>query len=196
MNWDFWGEDLGWTSLLRRIHQCPVAHCPACCRLLCCRNVLAEMFLQASSTGNPQTASGGPCQLRGPPAARGFAVTRAQVFPLSCLCCQWGENSSPLLWQTCFGTVRMCEIDRMGCYAIPCWVIVTTSADPEWPVAEDCCLSPPPALCHPRLLLSCFQSASLKKKTNKQLAKETCTTGYLMQILLNALTHTYSSGWW
>lgn len=154
---------------------------------------------QTASGGNPQTASGGPPQLRGPSAARDFAVPRAQVFPPQpfMLPCGWGENSSHVLWKAwCFGTVRMCEINGIGCYAIlQCWVILTTSTDPEWPVTEDCCLSLP-ALCHPCvsglpspvLLPVC----PLKKK--KKVAEETCTTGYLMQILLKC-SDTYIQFW-
>jgi len=154
-----------------------------CCRLLCCRNVLAGLFHWQSSD----------CK-RGslPMAAKDFAVPGAQVFPLSRWCCRCGENSSRLLWRTCFGTVKMHKVNRMGCYAIAtlCWVIVTTSAGPEWPVAEDCSLSPP-ALCHPCVSGSpspILLPVCLRGK--KHLVEETCSTGYLMQILLKC-TDTY-----
>lgn len=52
-------------------------------------------------------------QVEVPSSSQG--LPSAQVFPPQPLCCPWGENFSLLLWQTLFGTVRICEINRMGC---------------------------------------------------------------------------------
>lgn len=91
------------------------------------------------------------------------ALPNAQVFPPQS---SVGENFSPLLWQTLFWDSKICETNRMGCCGILSWLIVAT---PEWPWLK------PVGDHHLRsathsflacLLLSCFQSACFKRKTN------------------------------
>lgn len=140
----------------------------------CCA---AEMFLQGPSTGHLQTASGAPHPLQGPPAARDFTVPGAHVFSSQPFVLPMGrEFLTPPMHSEDVGDTQD------GLLSNPLLMVVTTLTDPDWPVAEDCCLSP---LCHPCLSdlpSPVFVLICLFKKTT--LAEETCTTVYLMQIFL------------